>query len=298
MGYHSRQRRTSGPTNMLFDPNFLTFAADAAATLPAADEAIPALFSWNSLIALATLATLEIVLGIDNVIFIAILTGKLPPEKRVFAQRLGIGLAVGMRILLLLSIFWLVKLTAPLISIESWNVHISGKDLVMLLGGLFLIGKATWELHEKLEAVDHTDASNPSAVKAVGASLAMVITQILIVDIVFSLDSVITAVGMSKQVEVMIAAVVIASGVMMFFAKAVSEFVEKHPTMKVLALAFLILIGTMLVADGFHQHIPKGYIYFAMAFSLGVEMFNMKLKARSEAIRLRNNSLPPTPPQA
>ncbi len=278
---------------MLLDPSILTFAADVAATEPA--EIIPALFSWPSLIALITLATLEIVLGIDNVIFIAILTGKLPPEKRVYAQRLGIGLAVGMRILLLLMIFWLVKLTAPLISIDSLDVHISGKDLIMLLGGLFLIGKATWELHHKLEAVDHTDPSNPSVAKAVGASLALVIVQILLVDIVFSLDSVITAVGMSKQVEVMIAAVVIASGVMMFFAKAVSDFVEKHPTMKVLALAFLILIGTMLVADGFHQHIPKGYIYFAMAFSLGVEMFNMKLKARSESIRLRNNSLPNNP---
>jgi predicted tellurium resistance membrane protein TerC len=299
---------------MLLDPSMLTFAADVATTTHADIAAVPhALFSWASLISLITLAALEIVLGIDNVIFIAILSGKLPVNQRVKAQRVGIGLAVFMRIGLLLSIFWLMKLTAPLITYEPLKLSVSGKDLIMLVGGLFLIGKATWELHEKLEAVDHSqhqspdstpqipgglpaDGTGPStsvaAAKAVGATFSSVIIQILLIDIVFSLDSVITAVGMAQQIPVMIAAVVIASGVMMIFAKPVSDFVEKHPTMKVLALSFLILIGTMLVAEGCHHHIPKGYIYFAMAFSLCVEMFNMKLQAKSQAIRLRNNSLP------
>jgi predicted tellurium resistance membrane protein TerC len=305
--------------NMLPDTLFLTLA-DAAATLPAQADAAPvALISWASLISLITLASLEIVLGIDNVIFIAILSGKLPVHQRVKAQRVGIGLAVFMRIGLLLSIFWLMKLTAPLITYEPWSVSVSGKDLIMLIGGLFLIGKATWELHEKLEAEDHSaphhqqaaqlDSNTPAgpnapstsvaAAKAVGATFASVIVQILLIDIVFSLDSVITAVGMAQQIPVMIAAVIIASGVMMIFAKPVSDFVEKHPTMKVLALSFLILIGTMLVADGFGKHIPKGYIYFAMAFSLAVEFVNMKVRAKPAApIRLNNSTLPSNPPNA
>ncbi len=261
---------------------------------------IPELWSMASLIAFVTLACLEIVLGIDNVIFIAILSGKLPKELRVKAQRIGIGAAVITRILLLLSIAQLMKLTKPLWTdgpaLLNLN-EITGKGLILIIGGLFLVGKSVWELHEKLEAPEtgggeHGGHGVGSVAKAAVATMPAVITQIMFIDIIFSLDSVITAVGMSGQIAIMIAAVMVAAGVMVLFARAVSDFVEKHPTIKVLALAFLLLIGFMLFIEGFGQHVPKGYIYFAMAFSLGVEMFNIALRKKAAKIHLRNSTLP------
>src|SRR5688572_13741 len=221
-------------------------------------------------IALATLTALEIVLGVDNVVFISILAGKLPKNKRDKARKLGLSLAMFIRILLLLSISWVVGLTDPLFT--AVGQEISGRDLILLFGGLFLLGKSTHEMHGQLEA----DEGHASA--GVGASFGAVIVQILLLDIIFSLDSVITAVGMADDVGVMIVAVVIAVGFMFVFAGAVSGFVEKHPTIKMLALSFLLLIGMSLVAESFDIHIPKGYIYFAMAFSLFVEMLNIRLR--------------------
>ena len=224
------------------------------------------------LIALVTLTFLEIVLGIDNVIFISILAGKLPPDQQARARRTGLGLAMFLRIALLASLAWIARLTAPLFGV--FGHEISGRDLILILGGLFLIGKATYEIHDKLEAREGRAAAK------VHATFAGVITQILLLDIVFSLDSVITAVGMAEHLWVMVTAVVIAVGVMMVFAGTVSDFVERHPTVKILALSFLLLIGVSLVADGFEQHIPKGYIYFAMGFSVFVEMVNLRIRVR------------------
>ena len=221
-------------------------------------------------IALLTLTALEIVLGVDNVVFISILSGKLPPETREKARKLGLSLAMLLRILLLLSISWVVQLTDPLFAIAG--KEISGRDLILLIGGLFLLWKATHEMHGTLEG-DHGDTS-----KRVPASFGSVIFQILLLDIVFSLDSVITAVGMADDIGVMITAVVIAVGFMLFFSKAISGFVNKHPTVKMLALSFLLLIGVSLVAEGLGFHIPKGYIYFSMAFSLFVEVMNIRLR--------------------
>ncbi len=226
-------------------------------------------------IALLTLTTLEIVLGIDNIVFISILAGKLPVEQQARARNLGLGLAMGTRILLLLSISWVIGLTAPLF--ELAGNELSGRDLILILGGLFLLGKATFEIHEKLEGEDpHGHGGAGVAV----ASFGSVIAQILILDVVFSLDSVITAVGMSDVIGVMIAAVVIAIGVMLVSARAVSEFVNNHPTVKMLALSFLLLIGMTLVAEGWDLHIPKGYIYFAMGFSIFVEFLNLRVRRR------------------
>ena len=222
-------------------------------------------------IALVTLTFLEIVLGVDNVIFISILAGKLPEGQQKKARQVGLGLAMFMRIGLLASLAWIVKLTAPLFAV--WGQEVSGRDLILLLGGLFLLGKATFEIHDKLEGEQgHASAK-------VAPTFASVIVQILLLDIVFSLDSVITAVGMADQLGVMITAVVVAVGVMMVSAGAISAFVDKHPTVKMLALSFLLLIGVSLVAEGFHQHIPKGYIYFAMGFSIFVEMINLRIRA-------------------
>jgi predicted tellurium resistance membrane protein TerC len=233
------------------------------------------LTSPEAWIALVTLTFLEIVLGVDNVIFISILAGKLPASQQKNARQLGLGLAMFMRIALLASLAWIVKLTAPLFSIFSHEV--SGRDLILLLGGLFLIAKATFEIHDKLEGeAGHASAKIPP-------SFAAVIVQILLLDIVFSLDSVITAVGMANDLPVMITAVVIAVGVMMVAAGTISAFVDRHPTVKMLALSFLLLIGLSLVADGFHQHIPKGYIYFAMGFSVFVEMINLRIRAMRHA---------------
>jgi len=234
----------------------------------------------ESLIALLTLTVLEIVLGIDNIIFISILSGKLPKEQQNKARLTGLALAMVMRILLLFSIMWIMKLTLPLFAV--FGKEISGRDLILIGGGLFLLAKSTFEIHDKLEGEEHAKASK--AVK----SFASVIVQIMLLDIVFSLDSVITAVGMAQELIIMILAVIIAVIVMMVSAKGISEFVEKHPTVKMLALSFLLLIGFSLVAEGLGQHIPKGYIYFAMAFSVFVEMLNLKMKSKAKPVELRN----------
>ncbi|MBL9204611.1 MAG: TerC family protein [Opitutaceae bacterium] len=224
-------------------------------------------------ISLLTLTALEIVLGIDNIIFISILAGKLPKEQQAKARQLGLSLALITRLLLLAGIAWIAKLTTPLFSVFSFSI--SGRDLILLVGGLFLIGKSTFEIHEKLEGEESHGTPR------VAASFTAVIIQILLLDIVFSLDSVITAVGMASQLWIMITAVIIAMGVMLMFAGTISDFVHKHPTLKMLALSFLILIGVSLIAEGLHQHIPKGYIYFSMAFSCAVEFINLKLRSKS-----------------
>ena len=221
-------------------------------------------------IAFITLLALEIVLGIDNVIFISILAGKLPTDQQKKARTLGLGLAMLMRIVLLVSLSWIIHLTAPLFS--GFGQEISGRDLILIVGGLFLLGKSTHEIHQRLEG----DEGHSSA--RVKPSFTNVLVQILLLDVVFSLDSVITAVGMVDTIGIMISAVVIAVGCMMMFAGPISTFVERHPTVKMLALSFLLLIGVTLIADGLDRHIPKGYIYFAMAFSVFVEMLNLKLR--------------------
>jgi predicted tellurium resistance membrane protein TerC len=229
-------------------------------------------------IALGTLTVLEIVLGIDNIVFISILAGKLPLQDRARARRVGLSLAMIIRILLLLSITWIMRLTAPLFSVLGQEI--SGRDIILLVGGLFLLGKSTLEIHEKLEGAEgHASAG-------VVKSFAAVIVQILLLDIVFSLDSVITAVGMAEDVAVMILAVIIAVGVMLVSSGAISDFVDRHPTVKILALSFLLLIGVSLIGEGLGQHIPKGYIYFAMAFSVFVEMVNLRIRAKTEPVHL------------
>jgi predicted tellurium resistance membrane protein TerC len=229
-------------------------------------------------IAFGTLTLLEIVLGIDNIVFISILAGKLPPELQPRARFVGLALAMVMRILLLLALSWIIRLTAPLFTVLSQEI--SGRDLILIAGGLFLVAKSTYEIHDKLEG-EHGEKSRKVAPK-----FTAVIIQILLLDIVFSLDSVITAVGMVDEVAVMIAAVVVAVGFMMVFAGPISRFVEKHPTVKMLALSFLLLIGVTLMAEGFEQHISKGYIYFAMAFSILVEMLNLKLRSNATPVKL------------
>jgi predicted tellurium resistance membrane protein TerC len=238
--------------------------------------------SW---IALFTLIALELVLGIDNVIFISILAGKLPKAQQPRARSTGIGLAVITRILLLLSLSWIISLEEPLFSVLG--LGISGRDLILLAGGLFLIGKSTFEIHEKLEGIEgHASAR-------VAASFVSVIIQIMLLDIVFSLDSVITAVGMANEIMIMMIAVITAAGVMVFAAGHISSFVEEHPTIKMLALSFLLLIGFTLVVDGLHQHIPKGYIYFAMGFSVFVEMLNLRLRRKErDPLKLRTGYKP------
>lgn len=235
--------------------------------------------AWMSLL---TLTLLEIVLGIDNLIFISILSGKLPREQQAKARQIGLGLALITRILLLLSISWVMSLKNKLweFSISGLELPNTGKDLVLAIGGLFLVWKSVKEIHEKLEG--HDGGSNPG----VAPSLAATIVQILLLDIVFSLDSVITAVGMAQHVPVMVAAVVLAMIVMLVFVNQIGGFVERHPTVKMLALAFLILIGTLLLAEGFHQHISKGYVYFAMAFAVGVEMLNLRVRGKPDQVKL------------
>jgi len=237
------------------------------------------LTSPETWIALLTLTVLEIVLGIDNIIFISILAGKLPAGQQRRARRVGLALAMLMRIALLMSLAWIIRLTQPLFTILSQEI--SGRDLILIGGGLFLIAKSTHEIHEKLEGEEHAGD------KRAAHTFTGVITQILLLDIVFSLDSVITAVGMARQLGVMIAAVVIAVVVMMFSADAISDFVHRHPTVKMLALSFLLLIGVSLLAEGFDQHVSKGYIYFAMGFSVFVEMLNLRLRARAKPLQLR-----------
>jgi predicted tellurium resistance membrane protein TerC len=234
-------------------------------------------------IALATLSAMEIVLGIDNVVFLTILAGRLPASQQPSARRLGLAFALLTRLGLLFAITWVMGLTRELFSVAGHGV--SGRDLILLLGGLFLIAKATHEIHDKLE-VRHEEEAGAGGGKAV---FWMVIAQIAVLDLVFSLDSVITAVGMAQHLPVMVTAMVAAVGVMLIFAGAIGSFVERHPTMKMLALSFLILIGVMLVAESFGRHIEKGYVYFAMAFSLGVELLNMRMrKARNAPLALHH----------
>jgi predicted tellurium resistance membrane protein TerC len=242
-------------------------------------------------IALLTLTVMEIILGIDNVIFISILAGKLPESQRARARTIGLAGAMITRILLLLGLTWVMRLTEPLFAIRGHEI--SGRDLILIFGGLFLIAKSTHEIHEKLEGED------AHGVARVAASFAGVIFQIMLLDIIFSLDSVITAVGMAQDLWVMVAAVVVAVLFMMLFAGPVSNFVDRHPTVKMLALSFLILIGVTLVAEGFHQHISKGYIYFAMAFSVFVEMLNLRLrKTTTPPVKLHQSFEPPVGPPA
>lgn len=238
-------------------------------------------------IAFVTLTTLELVLGIDNIVFISILAGKLPAEQQKKARLIGLGLAMFMRVGLLFSLSWIIRLTAPLFTVLGQAV--SGRDLILIGGGLFLLGKSTYEIHERLEG----DEGHASA--RVAPSFAAVIVQILLLDAVFSLDSVITAVGMVDEIGIMIAAVVVAIVFMMVFAGPISGFVERHPTVKILALSFLLLIGMTLVAEGLHRHIPKGYIYFAMAFSVFVEMVNLRLrKPKTAPVKLHEPYVPET----
>ncbi len=237
------------------------------------------LFSPEAWVALATLTLLEIVLGIDNIIFISILVGRLPEAQRQRARVIGLTLAMGMRIVLLLLLAWIMRLAEPLFAVLG--NEISGRDLILIGGGLFLLAKSTLEIHHSLEGPQEHDGAAAAA-----ASFAAVLTQIAVLDIVFSLDSVITAVGMAKHVEVMIAAIVIAVGVMMFAAKPIGDFVDAHPTLKVLALSFLVLIGVALLGEGLDMHIPKGYIYFAMAFSVVVEMLNLRMRRAREPVEL------------
>ena len=225
-------------------------------------------------IAFFTLTALELVLGIDNIVFISILVDRLPPQRREFTRRIGLGLAMFMRIALLLLLVWIVGLTAPLFAVLG--NEISGRDLILLAGGLFLLWKATGEIHELLEA--HGDAPRPAS--AARATFGAILGQIIVIDLVFSLDSIITAVGMVREIPVMIAAVVASVGLMMVAAGPIGRFVSRHPTVKMLALAFLIMIGMALVADGLDFHVPKGYIYFAMAFSVAVEMLNLRLRRK------------------
>jgi predicted tellurium resistance membrane protein TerC len=235
-------------------------------------------------IALLTLTMLEIVLGIDNIIFISILAGKLPAHQQARARRVGLVGAMVTRILLLASLAWIIRLTAPLFTV--FGHPFSGRDLILLAGGLFLIYKSTHEIHERLEG------ESGQAKTRAPSSFAHVVGQIMLLDIVFSLDSVITAVGMARQLGVMIAAVVIAVGIMMFSATAISDYVHRHPTLKMLALSFLLLIGVTLMADGLGQHIAKGYIYFAMGFSVFVEMLNLRLRSRTAPVKLREAYTP------
>ena len=253
--------------------------------------------NWLSpeiLIALATLTFLEIVLGVDNIIFISILSGKLPPARQPLARRVGLLLAMGTRILLLFSLAWVVKLTAPLFAL--WGHEISGRDLILIVGGLFLLGKSTHEIHGRLEG-DEGEASTRAA-----SSFVSVLIQIALLDIVFSLDSVITAVGMVDQVSVMVAAVIASVLIMMLAAEPISAFVHRHPTVKMLALSFLLLIGMSLLLEGFDHHIPKGYVYFAMGFSVFVEMINLRVRRKTAPVQLRDQYVgeteTPAPPKA
>jgi len=245
------------------------------------------LLSAESWAALLTLTLLEIVLGIDNIVFISILSGKLPEHQRQRARTLGLALAMGTRILLLLSLTWIMRLTRPFFTIASQEI--SGRDLILLVGGLFLLWKSTHEIHERLEG--QAEAARSAGRKA--NTMASVLVQIALLDIIFSLDSVITAVGMANQISVMVAAIVIAVGIMMLASRPLGDFVERHPTIKMLALSFLLLIGMALVAEGFHQHIPKGYIYFAMGFSVFVEMLNLRARGKAQPVQLHPSEWEP-----
>lgn len=236
------------------------------------------MFTVESLIALGTLTAMEIVLGIDNIVFISIIVARLPADLREKARKLGIALALVLRLALLFSISWVMSLTEPLF--EVFQKAISGRDLILVVGGLFLIAKSTFEIHHKFE--EHAEPADRPGLNATGAAaFSSILLQILILDVVFSLDSVITAVGMAQQIWVMVTAMIVSVGVMLLAAKSVGDFVDRHPTVKILALSFLIMIGTMLLAEGMSFHIDKGYIYFAMFFSLMVEMVNIRLRKKA-----------------
>lgn len=242
------------------------------------------MFEWiaspEAWIALGTLAALEIVLGIDNIIFLSILVARLPEKQRAFARRIGLGLAMFARLALLFSISWVMGLTDPWFSLLGNDI--SGRDVILIGGGLFLLAKSTQEIHHSLEGAQ----ADPSAPQVVANNLMMVLIQIMILDLVFSLDSVITAVGLVNDIEIMAIAIIAAVLVMMFAAKSIGEFVDDHPSIKILALSFLIMVGTMLIVEGFDVHVPKGYIYFAMAFSVVVEMINIKMRKKTQAVTL------------
>jgi predicted tellurium resistance membrane protein TerC len=227
-------------------------------------------------IALLTLTALELVLGIDNIVFISILVEKLPAAQRQAARRIGLFMAMFLRLGLLLVLSWVIGLTAPLFTLPWPHQEISGRDLILILGGLFLLWKSTGEIHQSLQ-VDDEDGDAP---RAVVASFGSVVVQIMLVDMVFSLDSIITAVGMVDELAVMMAAVIVSVGMMMLFAGAIGRFISAHPTVKMLALSFLVMVGMVLIADGFEHHVPKGYVYFAMAFSIAVELLNLRLRKR------------------
>ncbi len=273
----------------------------AAGDPHASGAALTSLWSSAAIIALVTLTILEIVLGIDNIIFISVLADKLPKEQQGKARTVGLALAMIMRVILLLGISWIMSLTTPVPVIGDWLTWAMGddkalnwRDVILLIGGLFLIYKSVTEIHEKLEGAEHAHEGKA------GISFASVIVQILVLDLVFSLDSVITAVGMVQTspehrnvgLTVMITAVVIAVGVMLFAAKPISDFVNRHPTVKMLAFSFLIMVGMVLIIDSTHRHIPKGYIYFAMAFSIGVEMLNLRLRKKGPVVALNEPHLP------
>ncbi|MFT3778859.1 MAG: TerC family protein [Ottowia sp.] len=236
-------------------------------------------------VALVTLVVLEIVLGVDNIIFISILVGRLPPEQRNMGRRLGLGFAMVTRILLLLSITWVMQLTTPLFSLLGKEV--TGRDLILICGGLFLLWKSVHEIHQSM--TPGHDEDGDGAASAARASFAAIIVQIAIIDIVFSLDSVITAVGMVGDIAIMIIAVVASVGVMMFAARPIGEFVDANPTIKILALSFLVVVGILLIAEGFGQHIPKGYVYFGMAFAFAVEMLNIRMRRNQDRIKLHKH---------
>jgi predicted tellurium resistance membrane protein TerC len=248
------------------------------------------LFGWvgdpQAWIALATLAAIEIVLGIDNIIFISILVGRLPEHQRNTARTTGLMAAMVTRLGLLLTLAWIMKLTAPLLTVVGREI--SGRDLILICGGLFLLWKSVHEIHNSLEGTEHEITAGAAGTATFGSVLA----QIAVIDIIFSLDSVITAVGMVDEIGVMICAIVLTVGVMLFAARPIGEFVDRHPTIKMLALAFLIVVGLALVADGLGFHIPKGYIYFAMAFSVVVEMLNLRMRAKRAPVKLRKPDEP------
>ena len=239
------------------------------------------LFTVESLIAFITLCALELVLGIDNIIFISIISDKLPENQRNTARTMGLSLAVITRIALLLSLSWVMSLTEPFITI--YKLELSGRDCILLLGGLFLIAKSTHEIHQKLETEEETNILRKKS------RFVFVLFQILLLDIVFSLDSVITAVGMVNEISIMVAAIVVSTAIMLISSRSLSRFVDEHPTLKILALSFLVLIGFTLIAEGFDTHIPKGYIYFAMVYALLVEFLNIKLRKKNNPIHLRQN---------